>query len=235
MYSMFVSLSYVGSVRNRRLERWLRWSSEAVKNSAAYPLLPRCGRTSPRQAPRVAARRSQSGTPHTTVRLSRTTRIVCRLRHVCYCPNLSDRAADIADAQGYPSRTHGGKISSGGSTQRTDEMVEPSQPAAGMPDHTPYVDFRDVPPGPVPPDVNDAVRNEQSKGNKGLIIGALIILAGIVMIFGGITGSVDLVVKSGGTSLHITTAVVGVVVALIGLAVIIVTDPKVKVHFAKGK
>jgi hypothetical protein len=114
---------------------------------------------------------------------------------------------------------------------------DPSPRPTGEVSHAPSVEFRDVPPpsgtGGNQGALDDATKREQTRGHWGLIGGLVVIFAGIAMIFGGVTGSVDLVFESGGTSLHIATAVIGVVVCVIGLAVIIVTEPKVKYFFAK--
>jgi hypothetical protein len=117
---------------------------------------------------------------------------------------------------------------------------EPSHLPAGKPSHPPYVEIHNAPPPSGEAGdagdggfVGDAIRQEQKKGHRGLIGGLVIIGAGILMIVSGVTGSVDFVLKSGGTSLHITTAVIGAFVCVIGLAVIIFTDSKVKLFFAK--
>ncbi|OMC53260.1 hypothetical protein A5745_22265 [Mycobacterium sp. IS-2888] len=66
---------------------------------------------------------------------------------------------------------------------------------------------------------------EQIKGIIGLIAGLAIIAVGVAMIFGKVDGSVDLEI---GNKVHLQTAVVGVVVCLIGVAVIAFTRAIVK-------
>ena len=81
--------------------------------------------------------------------------------------------------------------------------------------------------------IGPIVEREQRKGTIGLIGGLLIILLGLAMVFGGVTGSVDLLIRSGGNQLHVQTAVVGVVVGIVGAVVIYITRPKVTIRQGK--
>lgn len=125
-----------------------------------------------------------------------------------------------------------------------DGFPDPYEQRGEESSHPPKVEIYGVPVAPPPTDdaggqnykppidLKPPIENEQKKGHIGLIGGLLIIFAGIAMIFGGVTGSIDLVFKSGGSQLHIATAVIGIVVCLIGFGVIYVTEPKVKIFFA---
>jgi hypothetical protein len=77
--------------------------------------------------------------------------------------------------------------------------------------------------------VGPGVAGEQRKGFIGLIGGLVIIVLGVVMIFAGVTGSVDFLMRSGGSQVHVQTAVVGVVVCVLGTVVVWITRPIIKV------
>lgn len=71
------------------------------------------------------------------------------------------------------------------------------------------------------------VDHEYRYGRLGLIFGGVVLLAGVVMIFVGVGGAVDLTFDLGDNQIKLKTAVVGVVMAVIGLALIIFTRPNV--------
>jgi hypothetical protein len=73
-----------------------------------------------------------------------------------------------------------------------------------------------------------AAAKDSRDSTIGLVFGWLVILVGAAMMFGGVAGIVkDLVFKFGTTERSIASAPVGVVFAVIGLPVIIVTRPTV--------
>ena len=75
-----------------------------------------------------------------------------------------------------------------------------------------------------------AVRLEYILAIAGTVIGFLAILGGILLVLLGVSGAVDFELTSGGVSAKISTSVVGVVIAVIGLVVIKVTRPTVKLE-----
>jgi hypothetical protein len=77
-----------------------------------------------------------------------------------------------------------------------------------------------------------AIRFQSIYSGLGLALGGLVILAGLVLIFLGISGSVEIGFQGGGTKGHIATGSLGVVVALFGLGIIYLTRYIVK--SAKG-
>ena len=77
--------------------------------------------------------------------------------------------------------------------------------------------------GALPPGtVEKIVHGEYLYAAIGMVVGALVLCAGAVMIFVGVTGAVDLTF---GTGIHVKTAVVGVAIAVIGAVIIIATRP----------
>jgi hypothetical protein len=76
--------------------------------------------------------------------------------------------------------------------------------------------------------LRDAAAKDSRDSTIGVVLGSLVILVGAAMMFGGVAGIVkDLVFKFGTTEITIASAPVGVVFAIIGLLVIIVTRPTV--------
>jgi hypothetical protein len=70
------------------------------------------------------------------------------------------------------------------------------------------------------------LRSERRYATIGLVIGALVIAAGIVMIFLNIGGQVDLTIQSA----KVNTAVVGIPMAVIGALIIFATRFKFTVR-----
>jgi hypothetical protein len=63
----------------------------------------------------------------------------------------------------------------------------------------------------------------------GMILGGIIALAGIAMLFTGVTGAVDLTFHAGSNELKVNTAVVGVVIVALGVLIAFLTRPKIKI------
>jgi hypothetical protein len=84
-----------------------------------------------------------------------------------------------------------------------------------------------LPPDAPPQTVDRAIRSTQLIALIGLLVGSIIILAGIVLLLLGLTSNVELTVAGEGVSAKVQTASVGVVVALIGLAVVWLTRQRV--------
>ncbi|ORV85550.1 hypothetical protein AWC11_01615 [Mycobacterium interjectum] len=63
----------------------------------------------------------------------------------------------------------------------------------------------------------------------GLLFGGLLLIGGVVLTVEGFTGQVSLQWHSGSSGLSITTGVVGVVIALLGVAVIWITRFKLDI------
>jgi hypothetical protein len=77
------------------------------------------------------------------------------------------------------------------------------------------------------------VNHEYRYATIGLIIGGLVVLAGVAMILLNISGAIDLTIHVKDNEVKINTAVVGIVVAFVGAAIIFFTKPRVS--FAKKK
>jgi hypothetical protein len=73
--------------------------------------------------------------------------------------------------------------------------------------------------------IKDALRTERVYAFIGMLVGALVIVAGIVMIFLNISGQIDVTVH--GSKLN--TAVVGIPMAVVGAWIIYFTRLRVKV------
>jgi hypothetical protein len=84
-----------------------------------------------------------------------------------------------------------------------------------------------LPSDATPAVVLEAMRSERVYGVIAMLIGALVTVAGIVMIFLNIGGQVDITLNLSGHDSKINTAVVGIPVILVGLAIIVMTRPKV--------
>jgi hypothetical protein len=72
-------------------------------------------------------------------------------------------------------------------------------------------------------------------GIIGVLGGLAIIGFGIYMIINGVTGSVDVAIRSGENQVDVKTVVIGVVVAIIGVAVISLTGIKINKDIKKSK
>lgn len=75
------------------------------------------------------------------------------------------------------------------------------------------------------------VNHEYRYATTGLIIGGLVTLSGVAMILLNISGAIDLTIHIKDNEVKINTAVVGIVVAFVGTAIIFFTKPKIS--FAK--
>jgi hypothetical protein len=98
----------------------------------------------------------------------------------------------------------------------------------------PEVESVDIP-SDLSPDLQKTIfKDERDNARRGLIIGSLAILAGVILIILGATATVDLTFSGGDSEGHLITGSVGLVIALIGLAVIFFTRYRVKVRPAKS-
>jgi hypothetical protein len=77
--------------------------------------------------------------------------------------------------------------------------------------------------------INDALRSERIYAFIGMLVGALVIGAGIVMIFLNIAGQVDVTINVSGHDSKLNTATVGIPMAVIGALIIYLTRLNVKV------
>ncbi len=88
----------------------------------------------------------------------------------------------------------------------------------------------DIPPawagGRGPSIAEIVVKNEYRYATIGLILGGLVVLAGIAMILLNISGAIDLTIHVKDNEVKINTAVVGIVVAFVGAAIIYLTKPR---------
>lgn len=75
--------------------------------------------------------------------------------------------------------------------------------------------------------MNAIIEGEQRAARNGLVVGAIVVLLGVVLLILGVAGSVDITVTHGGSSGHLVTGAVGIVIALIGLAIIYATRYRV--------
>lgn len=76
--------------------------------------------------------------------------------------------------------------------------------------------------------MKEGMNQEYQYARLGLIIGALALVAGVVLVVFGYSGSVDVTFQSGSSKGHLVTGSLGVVIALIGLGIIFITLPKVR-------
>jgi hypothetical protein len=98
------------------------------------------------------------------------------------------------------------------------------------PGFSPESDIYPCPAENIPPDLPPAIAERVVKGeyryaNIVAVIGGIAVIAGLAMILLGVAGSVDLDFDIGSTKLHIKTAVVGVVIAALGVIAIIFARP----------
>jgi hypothetical protein len=86
----------------------------------------------------------------------------------------------------------------------------------------------------VPDDVKKvAIAREFGYAWGGLLIGLVVVIIGAVLVFGEKSGLVDLSFKGLGIDSHLQTAVVGVVVLVVGVLIIVLTRPKATVRWAQ--
>ena len=83
------------------------------------------------------------------------------------------------------------------------------------------------------PTLSDEVQKEVLRGERlyailGLVVGGLVLVAGIVLIVLGFSGSVEFGFTVGDASAHVTTGVVGIVVMVIGAGIVWATRYRVK-------
>jgi hypothetical protein len=72
----------------------------------------------------------------------------------------------------------------------------------------------------------DAMRGERLYAFLGLLVGALVIGAGILLIFLNVAGQVDLTFNVGGNESKLNTAIVGIPMAIVGALIIYFTRLK---------
>jgi hypothetical protein len=63
----------------------------------------------------------------------------------------------------------------------------------------------------------------------GLVLGAVIVLGGVILVVLGFTGSVDITFQSGSAKGHIATGSLGIVVTIVGAIIVYFTKPRVDV------
>ncbi|HJT64710.1 MAG TPA: hypothetical protein VJ839_08075 [Candidatus Limnocylindria bacterium] len=79
-----------------------------------------------------------------------------------------------------------------------------------------------------PDELRQAAAKDSRDSTIGLLMGGIVILVGAAMFIGGFVGMVeDIAITLGGTEIRVASAPVGVVFALIGLAVVLATRPTV--------
>lgn len=87
----------------------------------------------------------------------------------------------------------------------------------------------------IPPAViEEAVKMEGRYALLGLLLGAIMIVAGLVFIVLGFSASIDITVEGGGTKGHIVTGSLGLVLAIVGSAVVYYTRYRVKIVIPKA-
>jgi hypothetical protein len=74
-----------------------------------------------------------------------------------------------------------------------------------------------------------AVRAQTVYAIIGLALGFIALCAGIVMIFVGVTGTVELQIHMGENEFNLNTAVVGIAMAVIGAFIIFLTRPDITI------
>jgi hypothetical protein len=79
-----------------------------------------------------------------------------------------------------------------------------------------------------PEEVGPAIKREYRYGTLGLISGLVAIIAGVVLIALGSSGSVDITLSSGSTSGRLVTSSLGVVLVLVGAFIVRATRPHVE-------
>jgi hypothetical protein len=85
-------------------------------------------------------------------------------------------------------------------------------------------------PSDLPPGVQKRlIRGEERSARRGAMIGALVIVLGILLLILGASGAVELSVKVGEFSGHLVTGALGIVVVLLGGFIIWATRQRVKV------
>jgi hypothetical protein len=107
------------------------------------------------------------------------------------------------------------------------EGQEGQEGPPAMPDeHARMRQARNIPPDAPAEILEEIVDNEYPTYAKiGLIVGGIVVTAGGVMIKVGLAGPADLTIHIGGSEMHLSTLVVGVVIAVIGAVIFIVTRP----------
>lgn len=75
--------------------------------------------------------------------------------------------------------------------------------------------------------IKDIVRGEKASSRNGLLAGLAVILLGAVLLLAGVSGAVDITFAGGGANGHIVTSAIGVIVVLLGGAIIYATRYKV--------
>jgi hypothetical protein len=77
------------------------------------------------------------------------------------------------------------------------------------------------------------LKNMQAYGMLGLVLGVIIVIGGLVLIVLGFTGSVDITFASGSSKGHIATGSLGIVVTLVGGAIVFFTKPRGEITAAR--
>lgn len=80
-----------------------------------------------------------------------------------------------------------------------------------------------------PGTIDKAVTLENVYAIIGLVFGVIIVLAGVALIAFGFTGSVDIAFESGETKGHLATSALGIVLVIIGAAIVYFTKPRIKI------
>lgn len=105
----------------------------------------------------------------------------------------------------------------------------------GDPPGSPEIAEVSVDPTGLPPETLDRiVKAESTKMLAGLVAGLVVIGLGVALLILGVAGQVDFEFTKDDTNAKLSTAAVGVVVALIGLAIIWITRFKLVVGKRKG-
>ncbi len=81
--------------------------------------------------------------------------------------------------------------------------------------------------------VHDALKKEHSYGRLGLIVGLICILGGIGLLLNGVAGATSWTAKVLGLESQISDAPPGIALAIVGLFIVWVTKPRVKISDLK--
>lgn len=113
-------------------------------------------------------------------------------------------------------------------------MTEERPFVAARPDDGPQVEEVDLTPD-TPPDIQRmAVAAEAGSSRWGMVVGGVAVLAGIVIFALGLTEAVAWEFAGPGVSAKVQTSAAGIVIATIGLCVIALTRPKIRIRGDDG-
>jgi hypothetical protein len=82
--------------------------------------------------------------------------------------------------------------------------------------------------------IADAVKAEGRYALLGLLLGGIMIIAGLVFMVLGYSASIDLTIEGSGTKGHIVTGSLGFVVAVVGASIVYFTRHRVKIRAPKA-